>query len=87
MQIIIRYQILKKGRGYFCEAFLPVIIFKNDQTFWFFDIVGGMCASLIYQSFKIQINLLPSKCWQVAYENGPKLGIDLQIQLTLCILI
>ena len=46
---------------YFCEAFWPVIIFKNAQTFWFFDIVGGMCASLICQSFKTQLNLLPSK--------------------------
>ena len=46
---------------YFGEALWPVIIFKNAQTFWFFDIVGGMCASLICQSFKTQLDLLPSK--------------------------
>ena len=42
-----------------CEAFLAVIFFKNAQTFWFFDIVGGMCASLRCQSFKAQLRLLP----------------------------
>ena len=44
-----------------CEAFCAAIFSKNAQTFWFFGIVGGMCASSRYQSFRIQLNFLPAK--------------------------
>ena len=44
-------------RDIFCDA----IFSKSAQTFWFFDIVGGMCASLWCQSFKTQLHLLPTK--------------------------
>ena len=44
-----------------CEAFWAVIFFKNAQTFWFFDIVGGMCAFLKCQSFRTQLKLLSVK--------------------------
>ena len=43
-----------------CEAFWAVSFSKNAQTFWFFDIVGGMC-SVRWQSFKTQLNHLPAK--------------------------
>ena len=44
-----------------CEGFCDAIFSKNAQTVWFFDIVGGMCASLWFQSFKTQLHLLPTK--------------------------
>jgi len=44
-----------------CEAFCVAIFSKNAQTPRFFDIVGGMCASVRSQSFKTRLNLLPTK--------------------------
>ena len=35
-----------------CEAFCISIFSKNDKTFSFFGILGGMCASSRYKSFR-----------------------------------
>ena len=41
-----------------CEALCATTFSKNASTFRFFGIVGEMCASSRYQSFRTQLNLL-----------------------------
>ena len=43
------------------QSLLGCHFFRNVKIFGFFDIMGGMCSSLICQSFKTQLNLLSAK--------------------------
>ena len=56
------YIITQSGRGYKgLQSLSGCHFYQKRSNILIFYIVGGMCASLICQSFKTQLNILPSK--------------------------
>ena len=59
IQTTLWYQMNMGCKG--LRSLLGVTFFKNAQTFLYFGIAGGMCASSLCHSFKNQLNLFPAK--------------------------